>query len=409
MMQRRSPRLVDVVLMPLLYYLGARAGVALTIMPEGMAILWPPNSVLLAALIAFRGRRLVLFAVLALGAEVAADWPAFRLSESLLFGLANIAEAMVAHGLLTRWRFDPRLAAPIDLAKFVGAGPLAGALAAACGGAVVYSAFRGPETGYWEFLRIWWFGDALGLLIFTPLILSVWLVPPEGTRLPAALRAFDGLIGLAGLAVLGLLAASRDGGVLGMSVGPVLLLPFVIFVSARFSLVWTAGTVAVVTLSVVSLLTRGHPLFGSLPPRVAVIQAQEFIFIMSLVALGLSALLTQLRTARGEVERVNAELEQRAGALERSNLSLQRAEAEVSALNVGLEARVQERTRELERTLAQVNRLQGLLPMCAWCKKIRDDQDYWHSVEAYIGERAEVQFSHGVCPECLARIVKEGQ
>jgi len=79
------------------------------------------------------------------------------------------------------------------------------------------------------------------------------------------------------------------------------------------------------------------------------------------------------------------------------------AEAEVIAINAGLERRVQERTRELEATLGQVKRLDGLLPICAWCKKVRDDQDYWHSVETYVAQRSDATFSHGICPDCMTK------
>ena len=44
--------------------------------------------------------------------------------------------------------------------------------------------------------------------------------------------------------------------------------------------------------------------------------------------------------------------------------------------------------------------LSGLLPICGYCKKIRNDRDYWQQVEEYLSERSEVKFSHGICPEC---------
>lgn len=55
------------------------------------------------------------------------------------------------------------------------------------------------------------------------------------------------------------------------------------------------------------------------------------------------------------------------------------------------------------RDRARVRVLSGLLPICAWCKKIRDDNGYWSQVETYIRERSEVDFSHGICPDCSAR------
>jgi AmiR/NasT family two-component response regulator len=55
---------------------------------------------------------------------------------------------------------------------------------------------------------------------------------------------------------------------------------------------------------------------------------------------------------------------------------------------------------ELLDALAQVRTLSGLLPICASCKKIRDDQGYWHQVEVYIRDHSEARFSHGICPDC---------
>jgi hypothetical protein len=59
--------------------------------------------------------------------------------------------------------------------------------------------------------------------------------------------------------------------------------------------------------------------------------------------------------------------------------------------------------RRASRNLARVRVLSGLLPICAWCKKIRDDNGYWNQVETYIRERTEADFSHGICPDCVAR------
>ena len=59
---------------------------------------------------------------------------------------------------------------------------------------------------------------------------------------------------------------------------------------------------------------------------------------------------------------------------------------------------------KLQDTLSQVKQLSGLLPICASCKKIRDDQGYWNQIEAYIKERSEARFSHGICPDCAKRL-----
>lgn len=61
------------------------------------------------------------------------------------------------------------------------------------------------------------------------------------------------------------------------------------------------------------------------------------------------------------------------------------------------------RVLELEEALRKVHMLQGLLPICSYCKKIRDDQNYWTDVESYIAEYSDAEFSHGVCPDCFAQ------
>lgn len=60
----------------------------------------------------------------------------------------------------------------------------------------------------------------------------------------------------------------------------------------------------------------------------------------------------------------------------------------------------------LETALQQVKTLRDLLPICASCKKIRDDAGYWHSVESYIGQHMAVEFSHSVCPECRTKLYR---
>lgn len=68
------------------------------------------------------------------------------------------------------------------------------------------------------------------------------------------------------------------------------------------------------------------------------------------------------------------------------------------------EERLRIKNRELEEALAQIKSLRGLLPICASCKKIRDDEGYWQSVEGYISAHSEAQFSHGICPDCVRRL-----
>ncbi len=63
--------------------------------------------------------------------------------------------------------------------------------------------------------------------------------------------------------------------------------------------------------------------------------------------------------------------------------------------------------RELQKALSEVKRLSGLIPICASCKKIRDDRGYWKQVEEYIKEHSDAEFSHGICPECAEKLYPE--
>jgi sigma-B regulation protein RsbU (phosphoserine phosphatase) len=82
------------------------------------------------------------------------------------------------------------------------------------------------------------------------------------------------------------------------------------------------------------------------------------------------------------------------------------ARVNVGARVIRLQQALADRVRRLEEALSNVKRLQGLLPICSYCKRIRDDQNYWRQVESYIGEHSDVQFSHSYCPDCYERYVK---
>jgi CheY-like chemotaxis protein len=105
-----------------------------------------------------------------------------------------------------------------------------------------------------------------------------------------------------------------------------------------------------------------------------------------------------------KLEEKNAELHQTLEALQRTH-------DRVAELNASLERRVQERTAELEvrnreltEALENVKELSGLLPICSYCKKIRDSENYWHRVESYLTRHSKAELTHGICPECLESV-----
>lgn len=125
-------------------------------------------------------------------------------------------------------------------------------------------------------------------------------------------------------------------------------------------------------------------------------------------AIGGRLLYVLLLTAKGNKEDIVEGLT--AGADDYVVKPFDRAELQ-ARLNVGerilrLHAELAKRVKELELALSKVNLLQGLLPICCYCKKVRDDQNYWRQVEGYIAEHSEAQFTHAICPTCRENIVE---
>jgi DNA-binding response OmpR family regulator len=82
-----------------------------------------------------------------------------------------------------------------------------------------------------------------------------------------------------------------------------------------------------------------------------------------------------------------------------------RARLQVGLRMIELQKRLAERVHQLEEALASVKQLQGLIPICSYCKKIRDDKNFWQQVECYVSAHTDARFSHGICPACLDNIV----
>jgi sigma-B regulation protein RsbU (phosphoserine phosphatase) len=85
-----------------------------------------------------------------------------------------------------------------------------------------------------------------------------------------------------------------------------------------------------------------------------------------------------------------------------------RARLKVGQRVVELERTLEKRVQDLEVALADVRKLKSLLPICMYCKSIRDDGDYWREIDEYIYRETGTDFSHGICPACMAKLAKTG-
>jgi DNA-binding NtrC family response regulator len=121
----------------------------------------------------------------------------------------------------------------------------------------------------------------------------------------------------------------------------------------------------------------------------------------------------ELRDAETRRERRKAD-EALKRAYEDLEIKVKERTAELSAANETLKEEISQRRKveeereklisELKQALAEVKTLSGLLPICASCKKIRDDKGYWNQIEVYIRNHSDAEFSHGLCPECAKKL-----
>lgn len=117
-------------------------------------------------------------------------------------------------------------------------------------------------------------------------------------------------------------------------------------------------------------------------PSVWILLTVSFIITTAIYFLSATSFISELRELISAVETQKRELKRRSEELSRNNLELQTA-------------------------LSQVEVLSGLLPICANCKKIRDDSGYWKQVEEYFEEHSRAEFTHSICPDCLREMYPE--
>ena len=84
-----------------------------------------------------------------------------------------------------------------------------------------------------------------------------------------------------------------------------------------------------------------------------------------------------------------------------------RIAVEVGLYRARLENQREVLIKDLQEAMSKIKTLSGLIPICAWCKKIRDDQGYWQTVEQYVKEHSQAEFTHGMCPECQKKYMPE--
>lgn len=129
--------------------------------------------------------------------------------------------------------------------------------------------------------------------------------------------------------------------------------------------------------------------------------------LTSIVVVSLGRLYTSLVGSIHALSEHSTTLQQTNAELEKEIAKRKQVETQLRTYEEHLEEMVAQRTNELQVALMSVKTLSGLLPICASCKNIRDDAGYWQQVEVYIRSRSEIEFSHGICPDCATKLYPE--
>lgn len=294
------------------YFLGAKLGIATAMPPEGIVILWPSNALVMAVLLAVQPNRWWILFLATLGTEVAADIPDYPLWAAIGYGLVNFSEAALAASLLLRFGKDRGLiASPLDFVRFVAIGPFLASGLAALGGALLYK-FGAPEVSYLHYWRVFWMGDATGLLILGTALVA-WKRPP----LPPQQWFWRRLLEAAFVTLLLLLVSGWA--FLGDADLPRVyaIFPVLVWTALRFGV--RATVLAVVTVAAVAIgsAVNGLGPFVNLSNIGAVLALQGLIAVtassMFILAFSTEAALrtnAALTEANRKLEQMNRELDQ---------------------------------------------------------------------------------------------------
>jgi len=354
-----------------LYTVTARMGLALAMPPEKKATaLWLPSGIALAALLVAGYR---VWPGIWLGAFLANLWDVFQpanaapLSVHLLLSASiasgSTSQAVLGASFLRRWLGrDTSLDRARSVFQFVGVTLLMCVVGATVGVTALVLAGVTHQAHHAFRWLTWWLGDTVGILVVTPLILfwskPLWFEWNARRLLEGGLLA--GILVGVGLFVFG-----------GWSPwGPVtsaltyVTVPLLVWATFRFGQHGAMVNLVLISGLAVWGTIHGHGPFVQKTLTESLLLIQTFVGVLAITVLTLAGVLAERRQAE------------------------QTKTALIS---------------QLENARNEIRTLRGLIPICAWCKNIRNDEGCWEQLEAYLRDRTEAKFSHGICPQCAGK------
>ncbi len=280
---------------------------------DNISMVWPGGGVFMGALLIARGRHWGLVILTGIVSRVIADTliDDVDVLRALIFSLNNVVEA-VTGAVLMRWLCGgrPSLGKTWDVFVLILVGALFATIVGSLGGAFLVTAYYAGET-FWNVFNVWWFADALGVLIVVPLVLAAWdrtarMQPGEGGR-PWELAVIA-----AGLAfVLIFVFGGAPDQPLMVLDQPYMLFPFIFWLILRFDARFVTSALLAGTMIIFTLTDTGFGPFGdpALSTRQAIVAVQSFATVLMCSSLIILAFITERRRLR--VSRANLELQLR--------------------------------------------------------------------------------------------------
>jgi signal transduction histidine kinase len=284
-------------LLPVLHYLAIQISFYCGKTAENEVIIWLPNAVLLAALLRFNGEGWPIMAAVTFATNVMGNLPSAPWTEAVLLSSVNLVEVGLTFFLMRMAHASPALDRMRHFVSFVVSGPLLACFVSGLLGAAVIAAY-GANVPYVTLMRVWWFDDGLGMLIFTPLLLLATQEQSDHVHW----RSFDFVMVFFTMALIGLMYFGTGGEVGDITLTPSLLLPPMLVIAMRFGIFWSAFGVAVVSLATSRMVAVGGRPFGGVDMHQTIIQTQEFILTFSIICMGASIMRSQLRAHEHDLE-----------------------------------------------------------------------------------------------------------
>lgn len=305
-----APSWLAAVAVGLAFLAAAKLGVATGLPPGNIVVVWPPNAILLAALLSVRPGSWWIYLLVTLAAEIVADMPTYGFGAALGYGVANFFEVSLAAALMRRFGMTGvALRTVRDFAVFLLSGPIVASAAAALIGAALQKA-ASPEVPYLHLWRIYWFSDATGLLIVGAILL-VWRDLRGWRDFLRPLRMLEASLLTAGLGVTAWYVFSSVAPPGSFAPRVYLLFPFLLWSAARFGPRGASATLIVVTAVAITTAVLGLGPFAAYSNLANVTSLQMVLSVATVSILTIAFAVEQLQRSERALQLSNEELDRK--------------------------------------------------------------------------------------------------